>query len=278
MKKLLPFLAALALISGFSTTEASHSSVSIMSPRNTVKVSRDYTYGYQYLPGDALDVYETANRNIGWKINYDYLDRHLLRPVSVAYRDWVPEPVRTCLYNIHQNLREVNNTVNNALVGEFADSGVSVGRFALNSTLGIGGCIDVAKHIGWDRRRMTLSTVLGRWGVDQGPYLNIPILGVGSLRGYIGDTLDTLYFPFTYFPWWADLGFWALNGVDSRSRLLDQDDIVANSLDPYIQTRDFYLMYQEQLVTGKAAAGAEAGKVTEMTPPELEEYLNEIDE
>ena len=280
MKKMLPALAAVILVSGLgcSEAEAAHSSVNIMSPRNTVKISRDYTYGYQYLPGDALDVYETANRNIGWKINYDYLDRHFLRPVSVAYRDWVPETVRNCFYNIHQNLREVNNTVNNALVGEFADSGISVGRFVINSTVGLCGCFDVAKHISLERKRMTMSTVLGRWGVDQGPYLTVPILGVGSLRGYIGDTIDTLYFPFTYFPWWADVGFWALNGVDSRSRLLDQDDIVANSLDPYVQTRDFYLMYQENLVTGKTEVSSEAGKVSEMTPAELNDYLEEIDE
>ena len=279
MKKYLPALAAVFLISGlgFGEAEAAHSSVNIMSPRNTVKISRDYTYGYQYLPGDALDVYETANRNIGWKVNYEFLDRHFLRPVSVAYRDWIPEAVRTCLYNVHQNLREVNNTVNNALVGEFADSGISAGRFVINSTVGLCGCFDVARHISLERKRMTMSTVLGRWGVDQGPYLNIPILGVGSLRGYIGDTIDTLYFPFTYFPWWADVGFWALNGVDSRSRLLDQDDIVANSLDPYIQTRDFYLMYQENLVTGQTAAASEVGKVSEMTPAELDDYLEEID-
>ena len=128
---------------------ASRSSVSIMTPRNTVKISKDYTYGYSYLPGNALDVYETPNRKIGWIINYDLLDKNLLRPVSVAYVTYIPQGVRDCIYNFNQNLREVNNTVNNILVARPVDSSISVGRFLINSTIGIAGCFDVATHMGY---------------------------------------------------------------------------------------------------------------------------------
>ncbi len=279
MKKTISTLLLLGSISFLysNAAEASHSSVNIMSPRSTVNVSKDYTYGYQYLPGDTLDVYETANREIGWKVNYEFLDKNFLRPVSVAYRDWVPEAIRTCLYNINQNLREVNNTVNNALVGEFADSGISAGRFLINSTIGLCGCFDVAQYINLERKRMTMSTVLGKWGVDQGAYVSIPFLGVGTYRSYIGDTIDTIYFPFSYFPFWASVGFWALNGVDSRSRLLDQDEVVANSLDPYVQTRDFYLMYEQNLVA-KGSAPSATSSETSKEQVNLDEYLDEIDE
>ncbi len=253
---------------------ASRSSVNILSPRNTVNISKDYTYGYSYLPGDALDVYETPNRSIGWTVNYDYLDKYMLRPVTVAYVDYVPEFIRTCLSNAVHNLREVNNTVNNMIVGEPVDSGISLLRFGINSTVGLAGCIDVAKYMGLERKRMSMDTVLGRWGVDQGAYLVIPGLGVGTYRSFIGSAVDTVYFPYTYLPFWADAILWGVNAVDSRSAMLDQDEVLANSLDPYIQARDFYLMYQEGLVSGKdAAAAADAGEDDE----NLEEYLDEID-
>ena len=251
---------------------ASRSSVSIMSPRNVVNIDRDYTYGYEYLPGDALDVYGTPNRKIGWTVNYDFLDKNLLRPVSIAYVDYVPEVVRVCLSNVYQNLREVNNTVNNLLVWEPVDSGISAVRFGINSTIGLAGCIDVAKFMGMERKRMTMDTVLGRWGVDQGAYVVVPGLGIGTYRSYIGSTVDTLYFPFTYFPYWANLIFWGFNAIDSRAAVLDQDEVLSNSLDPYLQARDFYLMYEEGLVSGKEAQ-AQPEKIDE----NLEDYMDEID-
>ncbi|WP_294462766.1 VacJ family lipoprotein [uncultured Ruminobacter sp.] len=252
---------------------ASRSSVGIMSPRNVVNVDKDYTYGYTYLPGDALDVYETPNRRIGWTVNYDYLDKNLLRPVSVAYVDYVPEVIRVCLSNAHQNLREVNNTVNNLLVARPLDSGTSALRFGINSTVGLLGCIDVAKYMGLERKRMSMDTVLGKWGVDQGAYVVIPGLGIGTYRSYIGSAVDTLYFPFTYFPLWVDGILWGFNAVDSRAATLDQDEVLRNSLDPYSQARDFYLMYQEGLVSGTDATSS-----VDENDENLEQYMDEIDE
>ncbi len=253
---------------------ASRSSVSIMTPRNTVNISKDYTYGYSYLPGNALDVYETPNRKIGWIINYDLLDKNLLRPVSVAYVTYIPQGVRDCIYNFNQNLREVNNTVNNILVARPVDSSISVGRFLINSTIGIAGCFDVATHMGLERKRMSFDTVLGKWGVDQGAYLNIPFYGVSTYREMIGNTVDVLYFPYSTFQTWAKAILWVTSGVDERSRLLDHDDQVTNSLDPYIMTRDFYLMYAESLVNEKIKDGATNQENTE----DLDSYMNEIDE
>lgn len=279
MKKIFSTMTAAIVASSFFLTapaEASRSSVSVMSPRNTIQVDKDYSYGYRYLPGNALDVYERGNRSIGWTVNYEFLDKHLLRPVAVVYVNWVPEGVRTCISNFHQNLREVNNTVNNLLVARPLDSSVSVGRFVINSTIGIAGCFDVAQHIGLERQRMTFSTVLGKWGVEQGAYIVIPGYGVTTHRNLIGSMVDTMYFPFTYFPLWADAIFWVVNGVDSRSRLLKTDEVVSNSLDPYVQTRDFYLMYEESLVTGKDQ-GTVRGEIKN-TDVNLDEYLDEIDE
>lgn len=263
-------LCSMGLVFG-SDAYAARSSVSLMSPRNTIHIDKNYSYGYSYLSGNALDVYETPNRKIGWTVNYDFLDKNFLRPVSIAYVNYIPEPVRHCIYNFNQNLREVNNTVNNLIALEPIDSSISVGRFVINSTIGIAGCFDVAAHMNLERKRMTLSTALGKWGVDQGAYVVLPFYGVGTYRSVIGDTIDTLYFPFTYFPWYIDIAFWATNGVDSRSRVLNQDDVLINALDPYSQARDFYLMYEAAKVDGEQ-------KVTTEDTSDVDSYLDEIDE
>lgn len=252
-----------------TNAHAARSSISIMNPRNTIHVDKNYSYGYTYLSGNALDVYETPNRRIGWAVNYDFLDKNFLRPVSIAYATYIPEGIRSCVYNFNQNLREVNNTVNNLVALEPVDSSVSLARFAINSTIGIGGCFDVASHMNLERKRMTLSTALGKWGVDQGGYVVLPVYGVGTYRSLIGDTIDTMYFPFTYFPWWLDMAFWATNGVDSRARVLKQDEVLSNALDPYSQARDFYLMYEASLVGDEKS-------VEEST--DVDSYLDEIDE
>ena len=277
MKKLTYFLAIGLTALGFlfsSNAYAARSSVSIMTPRNTVHIDKDYTYGFAYLSGNALDVYETPNRKIGWKVNYEYLDKYMLRPVAVAYAAYIPVWMQDCIYNLNQNIREVNNTVNNLLVGRPVDSSISLGRFALNSTVGILGCFDVAKHIGLERKRMSFNTVLGKYGVDQGGYIVLPFYGVGTYRSIVGDTVDNLYFPIVVFPYWLDVVLWASKTIDARSRLLDQDEILTNSLDPYNQFRDFYLMYAEGLVND--------GKVTNQEPEKLDEnlddYLDEINE
>ncbi len=186
---------------------AARSSVSIMSPRSAIKIDKDYSYGYTYLAGDALDVYETPNRKIGWTVNYEYLDHYMLRPVSVAYVNYIPQVVRTCISNFTSNLREVNNTVNNLLVARPLDSGISATRFTINSTIGILGCIDVASYMGLEQKEMSLSTVMGKWGIGQGAYVQIPFLGGVTYRELIGNTIDTMYFPYTYFPLWADVIF-----------------------------------------------------------------------
>ena len=165
------------VISVFSVNaHAARSSVSIMTPRNTVKhlSEENYSYGYTYLPGDALDSYETIYRKVSWPVNYDFLDKRLLRPISVVYVDYVPQCVRNCVSNILSNLREPNNVINNMLVARPLDSGISLSRFAINSTIGVLGCFDVAESFSLENKKMTFGTVLGKWGVQQGGYLVLP--------------------------------------------------------------------------------------------------------
>lgn len=221
--------------------------------------------------GGSSDPFEPLNR-ASWKFNYDYLDKYALRPVVHGYVAWVPQPLRNGVGNFVHNFDEPSNTLNNLLVGRVLDSGQSVLRFALNSTVGLLGFIDVADGMGLSERHMEMKTVLGKATVNEGPYFMIPVYGPTTMRGLIGDTVDGLYFPYAKMSWTMRAGHWALDGLDSRSRLVDQEAVLDNSLDPYLSAKDFYLQYQEgQVQDGKAPAKDKE------SDEELNKYMDEID-
>lgn len=226
-------------------------------------------------PGGASDPFEKANR-LGWKLNYDYLDRYALRPVVHSYVKWVPQPVQNGVGNFTQNLHEANYTVNNLLVGRVSDAGTSVLRFALNSTVGLLGLVDVASDMGIQRKTMELKTVMGKATMEQGPYFMIPLYGPTTLRGAIGDTLDGLYYPYANMSWSYRLGLWMLSGLDARAKVVDQESVLDNAFDPYVSAKDFYLQYEEAKVQdGKKLSGSKAKKTDD--DKDLEHYIDEID-
>lgn len=227
------------------------------------------------LPGGAVDPYESINR-FSWGLNYNYLDRYALRPAVHAYVDWVPSPVRTGIGNVTENLNEANYFVNNLLVGRVADSGSSVLRFALNSTVGLLGMLDVASDMGLERKSMSMSTVLGKATMEQGAYFMVPVYGATTMRGVIGDTIDGLYFPYANLNIWTRVGIWATDSFSKRAKLVDQEAVLDNALDPYVTAKDFYLQYEESKVQdGKsAAAGSPASQESD---EQLSQYLDEID-
>nr|WP_321269547.1 VacJ family lipoprotein [uncultured Tolumonas sp.] len=236
-------------------------------------ISSDYPSG----PGGSTDSFPTFNRAMWW-FNYDIMDKHVLRPVVHGYVKWVPTPFRTGVSNFVNNLEEPNNVVNNMLLGEVKHSGASLARFSLNSTVGMLGLFDIATDMGIDRHRMTMSTVLGRAKVTQGPYFMIPVAGPMTLRSGIGRVVDSLYWPYSYMGTSVTLAKFAIDGLDARSKVIDQESIIDNAFDPYVTTRDFYLQYEEAKVQGKKAA--EMGSATKHDPAadaEVEKYLDEID-
>lgn len=234
-------------------------------------ISADYPSG----PGGSTDSFPTFNRAMWW-LNYDILDKNVFRPVVHGYVEWVPAPFRTGVSNFVANLDEPNNTVNNLLLGEFKHSGASLARFSLNSTVGLLGLFDIATDMGIERREMSMSTVLGRAKMTQGPYFMIPVAGPMTLRGGIGQVVDNLYWPYSYMTAPVTMAKFALSGLDARSKVIDQEAIIDNALDPYITTRDFYLQYQEAKVQGKKAAKM-GSKSDAETDAEVEKYLDEID-
>ncbi|MFM7349290.1 MAG: VacJ family lipoprotein [Erythrobacter sp.] len=175
------------------------------------------------------------------------IDRLVVEPVAYAYRDVLPEPIRDGLGNVVRNLGEPSNALNFLLQGKVGKAFETLGRLAINSTLGIGGLIDVAARpaFGLPYRKNGFANTLGYYGVGPGPYLFVPITGPTTVRDQIGVTLDQALLPLIFGspfnrPAYG-IFYFAVNGLDSRLR--DDDDLAAikASPDPYRARRESYL-------------------------------------
>src|SRR5690554_6189002 len=123
-------------------------------------------------PTNPRDPWEGYNRGM-FAFN-EAVDGALLKPVAYAYRDLTPEPVRSCIGNIFGNLNDAWSALNSFLQGRPHDFANSLGRVLFNSTMGLGGCIDVASQNGAHRIPNDLGTTLGVWGMGSGPYVVLP--------------------------------------------------------------------------------------------------------
>ncbi len=264
-------LCATLLVSALNipSAQAAHGNYNPMMPRqlSAQAASADYTYGYSILSGHAIDTLEGPNRYM-WYLNYDILDHYVLRPVAHGYA-MLPRGVQDSMGNFFNNLSEINNVPNNMLVGRFADSGTSLARLVINSTIGILGFFDVSSHIGLKYTPMAMTTVLGKGKVEQGPFIMVPFYGPTTARDIHGDTIDGL--PFYALSWPVTVGKFVLEGVHNRAQLIDQESVVDNAVDPYIQTRDVYLMYGENKVNPIAEGEVESSDDFD------ESLLDEID-
>lgn len=236
------YVAALSL----SPAQAAHSNYNPMMPRQLSEqaASANYTYGYSILAGHAIDTLDVPNRYM-WYLNYNILDRYLLRPVAHGYAK-LPRGFQDSMGHFFNNLGEVNNIPNNLLVGNFAQSGISLARLVLNSTVGFLGFFDVASQMGLTYSPMSMGTVLGKAQVEQGPFFMVPAYGPTTARDLHGDMIDGI--PFSGLATPILVGKFVLEGIHDRAQLIDQEAVVDNAVDPYIQTRDVYLMYGENKV------------------------------
>lgn len=198
--------------------------------------------------GDPRDPIENVNRAV-WDFNYEVLDEYILRPVTVAYVDYMPGFARTGLLNMATNLEEPSNTINNLLQGKVDGSLISLGRFVVNSTIGLLGTIDVASEIGLMAQEEEFGEVLGVYGVDTGAYLMIPAMGPNDIRSGVGNLVDSAYFPL------ADLNFYTsflragIKALEARADLMSQEQVLEQSLDPYAFVKNAYFQNLEFKVT-----------------------------
>jgi phospholipid-binding lipoprotein MlaA len=168
----------------------------------------------------SYDPLERFNR---WSYNFNaQFDEHVFLPVSNGYRH-VPGPVRAGVHNFFHNLGEVTSTANYILQLRLKGGARSLGRFVINSTIGIGGLFDVAKKLKLSPEQTGFGATLSTWGVPPGPYLMIPILGPSTLRDGVGLLGD---YGIEYGVNVADLyrgyqswGLYVVNSVDTRANI-----------------------------------------------------------
>ena len=190
---------------------------------------------------DPRDPLETMNRQVtGFN---DVVDAAVLKPIATTYAQVVPGVVRTGVRNFFGNLGDVWSLANNAAQLKLRATGETALRVGMNTFLGLGGLFDVATDFGIDKHKADFGLTLGHWGVPQGPYLVLPLLGPSTIRDAVALPVDRQ----------GDLtrqsassqkrdAALALKLTDTREGLLKIVDAVKEaSLDPYTFTRDAYL-------------------------------------
>lgn len=206
------------------------------------------------------------------------VDQALVEPVAYAYRDGLPEPVRDGLGNVVRNLGEPSNALNFLLQGKVGKAFETLGRLAINSTLGVGGLIDIAGKpgIGLPYRRNGFANTMGFYGVGPGPYLYLPVTGATTVRDLIGSTLDQALLPLAVGkpfnrPAYA-ASYFVINGLDQRLAFDDEIAAIRSTDDPYGVRRDTYLAQRRRDIAalkGEVVPEEEGAKASEAPSPPL---------
>lgn len=198
------------------------------------------------------DPLQGFNRSM-FNFNMNVLDPYVVRPVAVAWRDYVPQPARNGISNFTSNLEEPATMVNYFIQGNPYQGMVHFTRFFLNTILGLGGFIDVAGLANPALKRtdpQRFGTTLGHYGVGYGPYVVLPGYGSVTPRQDGGDLVDDLYPALSWLTWPMSIGKWALEGIETRAQLLDSDGLLRQSSDPYILVREAYFQRYDFLANG----------------------------
>ncbi len=197
---------------------------------------------------DPRDPLEGLNRVV-YSFN-DMLDRVVIKPLAQGYNAVVPKPVNRGVTNFFNNIDDVTSAVNNLLQFKIGRALNDVGRVAVNTTLGIGGLLDVASNMDMPRYDEDFGQTLGTWGVASGPYIVLPLIGPTSGRDGVGLVVDWFTDPVNYIE--DDTVRWSLRGldlVDTRADLLNASRVVDQAaLDPYAFVRDAYLQKRQDQV------------------------------
>ena len=193
---------------------------------------------------DAHDPLEPINRQV-FAFNHS-LDNRVALPLATFYRSAAPEPFRVHLHYFLTNLQLPVTAANDILQLHFERSGEAVGRFAVNSTIGIGGVFDVATDWGMPNHREDFGQTMGWYGIGEGLYVIMPLGGPASARDIAGSVVDGYINPLGYIQWKHKNYYWSwplrlLSFVDSRSPSVDAlREIQRSSIDLYATTRSLY--------------------------------------
>lgn len=200
-------------------------------------------------PASEVDPWEGFNRKM-FAVN-DRLDRALFVPTAKAYRAVTHKKQRKGIRNFLANIKTPVILVNDLLQGEFGRAGETLGRFAVNTTIGFGGMGDPAERLGIPQHSEDFGQTLAVWGAPQGPYLVLPFFGPSTLRGGFGAGVDIALDPAIWIrtdpAQYARFSRAGMNLISAREPLIEPlDDIRADSLDYYASIRSFYLQSRKR--------------------------------
>jgi phospholipid-binding lipoprotein MlaA len=205
-------------------------------------------------PPDGNDPWESWNRDVH-EFNQDF-DKAIMKPLAKGYDDVVPNPVDESVTNVFSNINDIGVFINDFLQLKFEQGGMDVGRFLINTTVGVVGIFDVAKEINLPKHDEDFGQTLGFWGVPSGSYMVLPFLGASSPRDAAGLLGDALFNPLTYVSFFggfaANAATAAATGVDAtdtRSDLMQSEKILNEaSIDRYDFVKNAYNQRREYLI------------------------------
>lgn len=200
-------------------------------------------------PAGFPDPIEPFNRKILW-INQQ-VDQWFLDPVTRTYRFIAPQPFKRGLRNVFSNLNSSVVFANDVLQWELNDAGITLWRLVINTTVGVGGILDVGDFLGVEGHVSDFDQTMALYGVDSGPFLILPLLGPTTARGLAGVMVDLMFRPTAYLLGPVDqLTFSLIHGGSAGLSYREQklDDIKAlqdTSIDYYATLRNAY--YQNRM-------------------------------
>jgi phospholipid-binding lipoprotein MlaA len=200
------------------------------------------TTGCATVTASNPDPYEDFNRQM-FAFN-EGLDQTVIEPIAYGYRAVTNEPVREGVGNFASNLGEPLTFVNHLLQGKLPDAGATLGRFVVNTTVGVAGVFDPASSMGMQRTNEDFGQTLGVWGVDSGPFIVLPFLGPTTTRDIVGRGADAVLNPLNYPEFESDdeirLGIVGLGGINAREGAIETIDELRQQVDPYTTLRRLY--------------------------------------
>jgi len=206
------------------------------------------------------DPLEGFNRAV-WAVNRG-ADKVVVKPVARVYRAVTPKPARDGVRNFFANVGEPFSFINNILQGHGDRAARNLGRFLVNSTVGLGGLFDHASRIEIKPAPEDLGQTFAAWGMNGGPYLMLPLLGPSTLRDGVGTGLSQVADPYRYclnncdLPRGAPLALMAAEVISTREGLIEAgaDNFLESSLDPYAAARSAYLQRRRADILNRDAA------------------------
>lgn len=236
-----------------ATQLVASSSATVSAPIVVAQANRDTGSLAPDAEPQEYDPWEPFNEKM-FSFNYNF-DRYLLKPVAKGYNFVMPDELQRMISNGFDNINPVPKWVNNLLQQNYKGFFTEVGRFLINSTLGIGGLWDIARQeFGLQKTKVDFGQTLGKWGLAPGPYLILPFLPPLTVRDGIGYGVDGAMDPLSYFiPFiWDRLGMRIGDTVNDRALNLDLfQGFEETTVDLYSAVRNGYLQRRYNLIHGE---------------------------